>query len=260
MDALILNLKRFFLLFLFLPAVYLASGQMPGMPYGVLSLDCSAAPAQPGPISGNTTVRYGSRQTYSVPNVSGVTYTWSLPSGWSGSSTTNSINVTVGSSGGTGTISVTPVNPCGTGTKRTLNVIASNCSGYIIPNGVFTGPDPCTSCQDRDNFATLTGSRGFASTKTSLCVHSSDQSKSSNWANAGTLCKNLTTDGKSWRLPNIAELGNLQGSYSSYGIASNVYWSSTKGDASVWSWYYGGSYAYWYTNTNSLYVRCVRNL
>ncbi len=86
-------------------------------------LQTPAVPAQPSAISGSTTVCGGSSQTYSVTNVAGVTYTWALPSGWSGSSTTNSITVTTGSS--SGTITVTPSSSCGTGTARTLSVTVS---------------------------------------------------------------------------------------------------------------------------------------
>jgi hypothetical protein len=71
------------------------------------SLSCTT-PSQSSAISGSTTVCSGSAQTYSVTNVSGVGYNWVLPGGWSGSSTSNSISATVGSSGGN--ISVTPYN------------------------------------------------------------------------------------------------------------------------------------------------------
>jgi uncharacterized protein (TIGR02145 family) len=62
--------------------------------------------------------------TYSVTNVSGVTYTWSLPSGWSitAGQNSNSITVTAGTSAVAGNISVTPSNSCGNGTVRTLAV------------------------------------------------------------------------------------------------------------------------------------------
>ena len=80
-------------------------------------------PSQPSTISGNTTVCSGATGlSYSVTNVSGVTYNWSLPAGWTKTAggTTNSITVTAGTSGGT--ISVTPSNSCGNGTARTLSV------------------------------------------------------------------------------------------------------------------------------------------
>jgi hypothetical protein len=85
-------------------------------------------PAQPGTISGNTSVTSGSSNTYSIAAVSGATsYTWTLPSGWSGSSTTTSINTTAGSAGGT--ISVRANNACGAGTTRTLAVTVGG-SGF----------------------------------------------------------------------------------------------------------------------------------
>ncbi len=78
------------------------------------------APATPGSISGSTTVCFGSTGTYSVTAVSGATsYTWTLPSGWSGTSTTNSIIATAGISG---TISVTANNAYGSSAPRTLGV------------------------------------------------------------------------------------------------------------------------------------------
>lgn len=86
-----------------------------------LSVTTSTAPAQPGTISGNATVCPGTSQTYSVSAVSGATsYIWSLPSGWSGSSTGTSITATPGSSGGT--VSVIAANSCGNSAARTLTV------------------------------------------------------------------------------------------------------------------------------------------
>lgn len=103
------------------------------------------APGQPGTISGNATACSGVSGTYSVTQVSGAaTYTWTLPSGWSGTSTTNSITVTAGTSGGT--ISVVASNSCGTSTARTLTVTTS-----AIPAspGVITGNSAV--CQNSTN-------------------------------------------------------------------------------------------------------------
>lgn len=79
-------------------------------------------PGQPGTITGPASLCPGASGTYSVTNVSGATYTWTLPAGWSGSSTTNSINVTASSTVGAGTISVTAGNACGTSAARTKSV------------------------------------------------------------------------------------------------------------------------------------------
>jgi hypothetical protein len=79
------------------------------------------APAQPSAITGGTTVCENSTQTYSVAAVSGATsYTWTLPNGWTGSSTTNSITATVGANGGN--ITVTADNGCGSSPSQTINV------------------------------------------------------------------------------------------------------------------------------------------
>lgn len=79
------------------------------------------APATPGNISGNATLCTAGSQTYTVPQDPNVSsYTWTLPAGWSGTSTTSSINVTAGTAGGT--ISVTASNNCGNSTPQTLNV------------------------------------------------------------------------------------------------------------------------------------------
>lgn len=67
-------------------------------------------------------VYVGSTQTISVPLVSGATsYSWTLPPGWTGTSTTNKIICVVGSSG---TISVTANNKCGISPPQTFYIMA----------------------------------------------------------------------------------------------------------------------------------------
>ncbi len=77
-------------------------------------------PAQPSAITGSSTPCAGATQTYSVTNVDDVTYTWTVPSGWTilSGAGTNSISVTVGTT--SGTIQVTPSNTCGNGTAQTM--------------------------------------------------------------------------------------------------------------------------------------------
>ncbi len=89
--------------------------------------------ANPGAISGNTAVCQGSTTDYSVTPVAGaVSYNWSLPAGWTGSSTTNIITATAGTGGGV--ISLTVTNPCGTSVAQTLNVsVDSLLAGTIGP-------------------------------------------------------------------------------------------------------------------------------
>jgi hypothetical protein len=82
-------------------------------------------PAQPSAITGNVSVCQGSFQTYSVQNITGITYVWTFPSGWiqTGGGTTNSVTVTVGS--GSGNVYVTPSNQCGNGSSSILAVIVN---------------------------------------------------------------------------------------------------------------------------------------
>ncbi len=72
----------------------------------------SSGPATPTGFTGTLNPEVGATETYSVTNISGVTYTWSFPSGWviNSGQGTNSVSVTVGSVNGT--ISCTP-SKCG---------------------------------------------------------------------------------------------------------------------------------------------------
>lgn len=97
-----------------------------------------AVPAQPSAISGPSSICTGSTATYAVTNVAGITYNWSLPAGWSGSSTTNSI--TIGTNNTSGTITVTATNVCGSSSPRTLTVSAG-----VIP-AANAGNDATVSC------------------------------------------------------------------------------------------------------------------
>jgi len=102
-------------------------------------------PAQPGAISGASNPCSGASETYSVAAVPNTTsYTWSLPGGWTGTSTSNSINVTVGASGGT--ISVTPNNACGSGTPRTLAVTSDDVPAQ--PSAISGATNPCVSSSE----------------------------------------------------------------------------------------------------------------
>src|SRR5690606_9150123 len=90
-------------------------------------------PANPGAISGAVNICGSGSQTYTISPVAGATsYTWTLPSGWTGSSTSNSITVNVGASGGT--ISVVANSSCGSSAASTLNVNVS------AENATFTYP------------------------------------------------------------------------------------------------------------------------
>ena len=100
--------------------------------------------SQPGAISGPTPVNQGSVHVYSISPVSGATsYQWTLPAGWSGSSTTTSISATAGATGGN--INVRAVNSCFNSPWRSkaITVIPTNAT---VQNVVIT--PGMTECYD----------------------------------------------------------------------------------------------------------------
>ena len=108
--------------------------------YGSNSGYKKSKPNQPGQITGSTQVCQGSSQTYSISPVSGATsYTWTLPSGWSGSSTSTSISATVGDSDGT--ITVTANNSCGSSVPTTKGTWVE------VPNQISAMTGPTSVCQ-----------------------------------------------------------------------------------------------------------------
>jgi len=81
-------------------------------------------PGCSGAVTGGTTVCRGSnRITYSVPPIpNALSYTWTLPSGVTGASNTNSITVNFGATAVSGNIIVQGVNNYGGGGSSTLTV------------------------------------------------------------------------------------------------------------------------------------------
>jgi hypothetical protein len=98
------------------------------------TLTVNTAPNTPGSITGNTTICSNTNQSYSVAAVAGaIAYNWIIPNGWSGSSTTNSINVV--NSSATGTLQVRAENSCGNSQYQTVSVTVS---GTAAPAPDFT--------------------------------------------------------------------------------------------------------------------------
>jgi predicted outer membrane repeat protein len=83
-------------------------------------------PAAAGSISGPAAPCASTSQTYSIARIATATgYTWTLPSGWSITSSpadSSAIVVTTSANPGTVTLRVAAVNGCGTGTSSTLSI------------------------------------------------------------------------------------------------------------------------------------------
>jgi hypothetical protein len=89
----------------------------------------------PTSITGNDTVCRNASYTYSVPAITGaISYSWILPSGWIGASTTNSITIATGV--GSDTIKVSANFACGSSTQ-TIKVITVSPLPPIAPIGTI---------------------------------------------------------------------------------------------------------------------------
>ena len=107
-----------------------------------LSVSVVDVPLLPGSISGNSLVCKLSTQIYSVNNVAGVTYTWTLPAGWNiiSGQGTNIINATASSV--SGNVIVTPSNSCGLGPIQTLSVTVQT-AAPVQPSPISGIGKPC---------------------------------------------------------------------------------------------------------------------
>ena len=86
-----------------------------------VTMTVNSAPVQPGTVSGNTTLCSGNTSSYSIAPLSGATsYIWTLPGGWTGTSSSNSIIATAGNNGGNVTVSAQ--NSCGTSLPSAITV------------------------------------------------------------------------------------------------------------------------------------------
>ena len=93
----------------------------------IINDNCTSKPDATGSISGNINVMPGETDlTYSIPAVSGAaSYEWMLPTGITGTSTTNNILVSIASSFKGGIIQVKAINLCGESTSKvTIQTIA----------------------------------------------------------------------------------------------------------------------------------------
>jgi len=97
-----------------------------------------------GTISGNDILcNNGGTQTYSTPMVDGATFAWTLPYGWTGSSSANSITVNPNGNPG-GNITVTPSQSCGNITTRSLSISTVN-SVPAAPSSITGSTTVCSN-------------------------------------------------------------------------------------------------------------------
>ena len=151
-------------------------------------------PELPGEIEfSESAVNLNGTFTASVPYVAGVTYTWSLPSGLTGSSPTNEIEITGEAAGiyAAGEISVTASNDCGTSE-------ASSSITAVTVSEPFTQGNPAAAsiCNGATHTFTLAVATGGLGTITYNWQQSSDNSS---WTDAAG-----TRDGQNYTTPSLS--------------------------------------------------------
>lgn len=124
-----------------------------------LAVTVNVIPAQPAAIHGNSSPCPGSSNTYSVAAVSGATsYSWSLPGGWTGTSTTNSMAAIAGSSGGT--ISVAAINSCGTSANLAQAVTIG--TAPVMPSAILGSTVVCPSSSTVYSVSPASGATSYS--------------------------------------------------------------------------------------------------
>ena len=114
-----------------------------------LAITVNPLPVSAGTISGTATVCQGQNSvTYTVPTIANATsYVWTLPSGATGTSSTNSITVNYGISAISGNITVKGTNTCGNGITSTLAITVNalpatpfiTLNGYVLHSDAIIG-------------------------------------------------------------------------------------------------------------------------
>jgi hypothetical protein len=100
----------------------------------LLAVTMNTIPASPAEVTGVATICQGETTTYTATSVANATsYIWNLPADWTGSSTSNTITVTVGAS--TGTVEVSAANGCGVSSEAVINVTVNPIDNTITREG-----------------------------------------------------------------------------------------------------------------------------
>jgi hypothetical protein len=100
-------------------------------------VSCTGAPAPPNSVVGPASACIGSTVIYSVSPVAGASsYSWTLPGGWTGTSTTNTISVVIGST--PGQITVASRNCCSASQPVTLDISVDPSPSVSITSSQLT--------------------------------------------------------------------------------------------------------------------------
>lgn len=119
---------------------------------------CASAPPQPGVITGDTIICSGTSQTYSIKPVTGaISYSWILPNGWSGTSTTASLTTIAGTT--SGNISVVANGSICSSQPRNLAVIVNTIPA--TPGAIDGNTTVCTNTSQTYSISPITGATSY---------------------------------------------------------------------------------------------------
>jgi hypothetical protein len=121
---------------------------------------CGSPPGPPPSIYGNPIVCSGTTNSYSISSFPGVSiYSWTVPSGWSGGSTSNTITLNTTASG---VLQVSQNNGCGFGAPQTLAVFVSptpTLSIEVAPEIICQGSNAVLTATGATTYTWSTGSQ-----------------------------------------------------------------------------------------------------
>jgi len=152
-------------------------------------------PNAAGSITGTATVCKGATGiTYIVSAITGATsYIWTLPSGATGTSATNSISLSFGNSAVSGSIKVKGHNDCGDGAESTFSIIVG------IPNAAGTISGTTLVCKGSTNISysvpSITGATSYVWTLPTGASGTSSTSNISINYNSTAVSGNITVKG-----------------------------------------------------------------
>lgn len=143
--------------------------------FGDFQLGECPASEQPSIISGDgTPCAFTENIIYSVSNVAGITYQWTVPAGWTITSGQNTNQITVIVGANSGNISVTPLSPCGNGPAQNRTVTVLNSPDISI---LASASEVCEG-----DFVSLTASATKAGSR-AIILEEGFNDATNNWLN-----------------------------------------------------------------------------
>jgi hypothetical protein len=193
-------------------------------------------------IIGNASICSGSSNTYSISPVNGATsYTWALPGGWTGTSTTNSILVVADAT--SGNVAVTANNSCGSSSPKILAVIVNTIP--LTPASINGTAIICQSSSNTYNVTAVSGATSYTWTLPSGWTGTSTTNTISSIASATsgniTVTANNTCGASAAQMASISVNPLPNVTVNSPTICAGVTANLMAGGASTYTWSSGAT-------------------